>query len=61
MNAQEAAQRLEIMSVRGIIGESDKKAVWVALEALRGNPCAVCIYSPPSADKPCCKCPAVGR
>lgn len=62
MNAQEAAERVEKMVVDINIGEEDKKALWAALEALRGNPCAVCIYSPPKAGdgRPCVKCPATG-
>jgi hypothetical protein len=60
MKAQEAAKRLKIIMCGYNISEANKEALRVALEALRGNPCAVCINNPPTAGdgRPCAYCPA---
>lgn len=62
MKAPEAAQRLQRMMSNSSIGREDRNALQTAVEALMGNPCVVCAYSPPSAGigKPCTGCPAVG-
>lgn len=62
MNALKAIERLERIKTYKCISDADKVALTVALEALRGNPCAVCIYQPPTAGdgRPCTICPAVG-
>lgn len=62
MKALEAAQRLQRIASNSSIGREDRKALQTAIEALSGNPCVVCVYSPPSAGigKPCTGCPAVG-
>lgn len=63
MRATEAAERLTIMEGYKCITDVDKMALRTAREALRGNPCAVCIYQPPTAGdgRPCTYCPAVGE
>jgi hypothetical protein len=60
MKAQEAAKRLEGLAGYINISEADKAALRAAQEALRGNPCAVCINNPPTAGdgRPCAYCPA---
>lgn len=62
MKAPEAAQRLQKLIDNNSINGDTKKALQTAIEALKGNPCVVCVYSPPSAGigKPCTGCPAVG-
>lgn len=60
MKAREAAERLSRLQAYEHIGVDDKIALQIALEALRGNPCAVCVYQPPTAGdgRPCAYCPA---
>lgn len=62
MNSLEAAQKVEKLMEYDSLRGDYKDALQVALEALRGNPCAVCVYSPPTAGdgRPCTVCPAVG-
>ena len=63
MNSKEAADKIEKIVKHKTIRKDYQNALQLAIEALRGNPCAVCIYSPPSAGdgRPCAHCPAVGR
>lgn len=62
MTCLEAAQRVEMLMGWSSLKTEYKDALHVALEALRGNPCAVCVHQPPVAGygKPCVGCPAIG-
>ena len=62
MNAVKASERLLAIEGYKYITSTDREALRVAREALMGNPCAVCVYQPPTAGdgRPCRYCPATG-